>query len=234
MKSCLMLLTLLIPSLVAADDDSDSRSLVTTSGKAEIRIVPDLADLWFDVEVRHADLAQARKQQAERAEKVVKALKAAGVQDADLQTSQVSISPNYIENRQETANVQFYSVSQTVTCTVKDLKKVPDITAQVLESGATSSRTAQLRSSEFRKHRDEARLRAVRVAKEKATALATELGAKVGKPHKIAEESDDWWNPLSNIQSVANGEDANTEFTSAFAPGTISITASVSVSFVLE
>ena len=141
MKSCLMLLTLLIPSLVAADDDSDSRSLVTTSGKAEIRIVPDLADLWFDVEVRHADLAQARKQQAERAEKVVKALKAAGVQDADLQTSQVSISPNYIENRQETANVQFYSVSQTVTCTVKDLKKVPDITAQVLESGATSSRT---------------------------------------------------------------------------------------------
>lgn len=233
MKSCLLLLALLIPTYALADD-GDSLPLVSTSGKAEVRVVPDLADLWFDVEVRHADLAQARKLQAQRAEKVVQALRAAGVAEADLQTSQVTISPSYIENRQETANIQFYSVSQTVTCTVQDLKKVPDITAQVLEAGATGSRPAQLRSSEFRKHRDEARLRAVRVAKEKATALATELGAKVGKPHKITEGAENWWDPLSNIQSVSRSGEGEGEFTSAFAPGTISITASVSVSFVLE
>lgn len=233
MKSCLLLLALLIPTYALADD-GDSLPLVSTSGKAEVRVVPDLADLWFDVEVRHADLAQARKLQAQRAEKVVQALRAAGVAEADLQTSQVTISPSYIEDRQETANIQFYSVSQTVTCTVQDLKKVPDITAQVLEAGATGSRPAQLRSSEFRKHRDEARLRAVRVAKEKATALATELGAKVGKPHKIAEGAENWWDPLSNVQSVSRGGEGEGEFTSAFAPGTISITASVSVSFVLE
>lgn len=233
MKPSLLLLALLIPSLSFAGD-ADSLPLVSTSGKAEIRVVPDLADLWFDVEVRHADLTQARKLQAERVEKVVKALRAAGIAEADLQTSQVTISPSYIENRQETANIQFYSVSQTVTCTVQDLKTVPDITAQVLEAGATGSRPAQMRNSEFRKHRDEARLRAVRVAKEKATALATELGAKVGKPHRISEETESWWSASNGIQSVGRSGDAGDEFTSAFAPGTISITASVSVSFVLE
>ncbi len=106
MKSCLLLLALLIPTYALADD-GDSLPLVSTSGKAEVRVVPDLADLWFDVEVRHADLAQARKLQAQRAEKVVQALRAAGIAEADLQTSQVTISPSYIENRQETANIQF-------------------------------------------------------------------------------------------------------------------------------
>jgi uncharacterized protein len=234
MKSFLMLFSLLIPTWSVADDSAESRSLVTTSGKAEIRVVPDLADLWFDVEVRNTDLAQARKQQAERVEKVVKVLRAAGIQDADLQTSQLTIAPNFVENRQETATIQFYSVSQSVTCTVKDIKSVPDITAQVLDAGATGSRPAGLRSSEFRKHRDEARLQAIRTAKEKAIALATELGAKVGKPHKIAEESESWWSAGYNIQSVGSAGEGNSEFSSAFAPGTISITASVNVSFILE
>lgn len=214
--------------------------LVSTSGSAQIRVVPDLADLFFEVEVRNVDLTVARKQQAERATKILAALRAAGVVEAELQSSQVQITPDYTDRREETEKVRFYRVYQSISCTLHDLKKVPDVTADAVAAGATGVRGVSLRTSQLRKFRDEARAKAIQAAKEKATALAAELGAKLGKPYTITEGSDSDWrsggNSLtSNFQVAANGgEDADDGTTSTFAPGTISISANISVSFILE
>lgn len=215
--------------------------LVSTSGSAQIRVVPDLADLFFEVEVRNVDLTAARKQQAERAAKILAALRAAGVVEAELQSSQVQITPDYTDRREETEKIRFYRVSQSICCTLHDLKKVPDVTADAVAAGATGVRGVSLRTSQLRKFRDEARAKAIQAAKEKATALAAELGAKLGKPYTITEGSDYDWrgggNSLTsnNFQVAANGgEDADDGTTSTFAPGTISISANISVSFILE
>jgi uncharacterized protein YggE len=212
--------------------------LVSTSGSAEIRVVPDLADLYFEVEVRNADLSIARKQQAERASKVLAALRAAGVIEAELQSSQVRIRPDYTEGRQETETIRFFSVGQGISCTLHDVTKVPEVTASAVTAGATGVREASLRTSQLRKHRDEARSKAIQAAKEKAIALATELGAKVGKPYAITEGSgDDWRSMASNLNAqvtAAGSEQPGDGTTPTFAPGTISISASISVSFHLE
>ena len=73
--------------------------------------MPDPADLYFEVEVRHADLSIARKQQAERATKILAVLRAAGVAEAELQSSQVQISPDYTDRRQETETIRFFAGS---------------------------------------------------------------------------------------------------------------------------
>ena len=214
--------------------------LVSTTGSAEIRVVPDLADLYFEIEVRNADLAVARKQQAERATKLLAALRAAGVTEAELQTSQVQISPYYTDRRQETEKLRFYIVSQNIGCTLHDVKKVPDVTVAAVTAGATGVPGATLRTSELRKYRDQARAKAIRAAKEKAIALATELGAKVGKPYTITEDAGyDSRQSTRNISNFAQttvrgGEPPGDETTPTFAPGTISISANVDVSFVLE
>ncbi len=164
-------------------------------------------------------------------------LRAAGIKDTELQSSQVQITPNYqTERGQESGKLQFYSVSQSICGTLQDLKKITDVTADAVTAGATGVRNANLRTSELRKYRDEARAKAIRAAKEKATALAAELGAKIGKPHTITEGAYDW-NSLSNnsVQAPATGETRSGEDASpSFAPGTISVTASVTVAFILE
>lgn len=213
--------------------------LVSTNGSAQIRVVPDLADLYFEVEVRNADLALARKQQADRVAKILAAIRAAGVDEADLQSSQVQIAPDYTDRRQETEKIKFYSVSQSISCTLHDLKKVPDVTADVVAAGATGVRGASLRTSQLRKYRDEARKKAIQAAKEKAIALANELGAKVGKPYTITEDSDCGARPSfannTNFQVAGlDREQAGDGTTPTFAPGTISVTANISVSFMLE
>jgi len=213
--------------------------LISTTGSAVVRVAPDLADLSFEVEVRNADLNLARKQQAERSKKVLAALRAAGVADSELQSSQVQIAPNYTDRQRETEQVRFYIVSQTISATLHDVKKVPDVTADVVLAGATSVRDVSLRSSALRKYRDDARVLAIRAAREKAAALTAELGVKVGKPYTITEGMDyghmvSSSNSYNNIQQVEVGAAAGDGTMPTFAPGTISISASVSVSFLLE
>lgn len=211
---------------------------VTTSGSAQVRVVPDLADLCFEVEIRGGDLAAARKEQAERSAKVLTALRGAGVTEAELQSSPVGITADYTDRRQETETVRFYRVSQTVCATLHDLKTVPDVTAAAVAAGATGVQGAGFRTSQLRKHRDKARVQAIRAAKEKATALANELGTKVGAPYTIIEGANNDWrastaNRVNAQVSSLSGDGVGEEGTPAFAPGTISVNANVTVTFVL-
>ena len=69
---------------LAAEPAGPEPATISISGHAELHVPADLADLSFAVSVRHADLATARKRQAERAGRVLAVLHAAGVADKDL------------------------------------------------------------------------------------------------------------------------------------------------------
>jgi uncharacterized protein YggE len=253
MRLCLCVIAAIViaipPTAVQGQDSTSARPLVSTVGEAEVRVVPDLADLAFQVEVRDADLSKARKEQAERAAKVLAALRTAGIAERELQTSQVEIQPNYAErtsgpfgdSSRESATARFFVVSQSIACTLHDVAKISNVTAAAVLAGATRVEGATLRTSELRKYRDQARAAAARAAKEKAIALAGELGSKVGRPFTITEMSSYYGQIMGPAaqrmqQSLNSGSDVagSIEGGSVFAPGTISIQTRVAVSFVLE
>ena len=233
--SCMALLT--AASLSRADNTTPP--LVTTTGNSEVKVVPDLADLRFDIELRNTNLKTALAQEAEKMSQLVAALKAAGIGERDLQTSQVTINPVYQQENgtyAETAKIAFFSVSQTVGCTLRDIQKITAITTRAIDAGANRVSGVTLRTSKLRQYRDQARVMAVKAAKEKALALAGELGSKVGKPHSITEQSSEiptllLGNSFAQNVAAAPGDSGSN---SAFEPGTISISATVTVAFVLE
>jgi uncharacterized protein YggE len=238
MKISLIFAALLTAPVLFAQEAVPLAPVVSTNGSAMVRVVPDLADLSFEVEVRNADLSLARKQQSERAQKILAALRAAGVAETELQSSQVQIAPNYGDGRQEGDQVRFYRVWQTISGTLHDVKKIPDTTANVVLAGATSVREISLRTSQLRVYRDKARVMAIRAAREKATVLATELGVKVGRPYTITEIPDTGngttANVFNNVQQIAPDAEPGDGTIPAFAPGSITVTANVSVSFLLQ
>ena len=96
-----------------------------------------------------------------------------------------------------------------------------------------------LRTSKLRQYRDQARIQAVKAAKEKALALAGELGAKVGKAHSMTEGSHDYpvygYNAANMSQNMSIGMGGGEGAASpAFEAGAISSSATVTVAFVLE
>jgi uncharacterized protein YggE len=240
-------LLLMTPDLVAAQDSPAVvlPALVTTQGAAEIRVQPDRADLRFDIEVRHADLTSARREQAARMDRLIAALRKAGVAEADLATTQLQLNVLYAMPRPGESGgslrIDAYSVSQSVDCTLTQVEKVADVTSAAIRAGATGVGEVQLRTSELKKHRDEVRKQAIRAARDKAVLLAGELGSKVGKPYQIHEGGGG--EGVAQMHMLARPRLATLSAAVAdmapptlgtFVSGLITVSAGVEVAFLLE
>lgn len=133
---------------------------------------------------------------------------------------------------------------KSIVLTLRDASKFEDVLSSVLGAGANYVHGIQFRTSELRKHRDQARALAIKAAQEKANDLAKELGQKVGKPYKIQEEQSGWWSWYNTwwgsrwgggmaqnvMQNVAGPSGAE----GSIALGQINVNAKVTVSFELE
>ena len=87
--------------------------------------------------------------------------------------------------------------------------------------------------AEPRKFRDEARSKAIRAAKEKAAAMASELGQTIGKPWEISEQ-DDVGTLFTRANSYGMVAGVPESESSTVAPGQVTFKVSVRVSFQLE
>ena len=109
----------------------------------------------------------------------------------------------------------------------------------MLEAGATNVQGIQFRTTEIRKHKDQARAMAVKAAKEKAVAVAGELGQKIGKPYTIKEEEisnydNRYSNSNVNFNDSGNYGQSVEQGDGTIALGQISVKAKFTVSFELE
>jgi uncharacterized protein YggE len=244
MRSVFTLAALPIVAAMAAPVTADQgccradRSLVTAEGDAEVRVVPDEFVLAFGIETRGLDLAAVSRANEEAVGRVVANAKSAGAGERHIQTGYTDIRPRYDEERDRARPLTLlgYVVERSVVVTLTDPTKVSELRTRALMAGANHLYGLNLHARELRKHRDQARLLAVRAAREKAAAIAAELGQKIGRAHTINIDPEPsargfMPSPMQNVVLEAGGESATDE---RFAPGQIAIRAKVRVQFELE
>jgi uncharacterized protein YggE len=215
--------------------------LISVTGTAEVNVPPDEAVLSLGVESRDKDLAIAKAQHDSRVKKLLAEAHDAGVEGKYIQTSVLQMRPDYSEEK--VPRFLAYQVSQTIQVTLKDLSKYERLITKLLEAGVNRVDSVEFLVAEPRKYKDEARAKAIRAAREKAVAMAAELGQTIGKPWDISEEGFNglfaqttrsvYANNYVQASSYANDGSLSTE-ESTVAPGEVSIRASVRVSFQLE
>ena len=239
----LALILALISGLTVLAQEQTQPRLVTVTGEAEVRVVPDEVILTLGVETWDKSLAAAKGQNDERVKKVLAVASAAGIEPRAVQTDHISIEPRYRDSYTQADFVGYY-VRQTIVITLKDIAKFEGVLTQALEAGANYVHGVQFRTSDLRKYRDQARALAITAAQEKATALAGALGQKVGRPYAIKEEDASWrswynawwgsgWGSMTqNVIQSAGGEAPASGGTVAV--GEITVNARVSVSFEME
>jgi hypothetical protein len=217
----------------SAQDPFHRERLIRVVGTAEINVPPDEVVLSLSVESHDKVLAVAKKQNDERVKNILLLAREAGVGQVDIKTSNLRMNPDY--SYDNVPRFLGYEVSQTIGITLKDLSKYETLMTQTLEAGANRVNSVSFQVAEPRKFRDEARAKAVTAAKEKATAMAAVLGQTIGKPWEISEQSDSAINSnyISPMQNSVSSRGAPVE-ESTVAPGQVSITATVWVSFQLE
>ncbi len=218
----------------------DPRRTINVTGDAEVKVVPDEVSINFAVETNNTDLDKAREENDKKVSAVIAMVKKLGVEDKFIQTDYLSVEPrfdynNQYQNERERKFLGYY-MTKNISVTLRDVSKFEKLVADALKIGTNYIRGISFQTTELRKHRDQARLMAVRAAKEKALALAGELGQKVGKPISISESS---YNvPMYKANRMMNqsisDESAGASSGEVIALGQIEIKANVSVTFELE
>lgn len=218
--------------------------LVTVTGEAEVRVVPDEVVLTLGVETNDKDLKAATDANDRIVAKVLALATKYGIEPQHVQTDYVGIEPRYRSGYYEASDFIGYFVHKTMVITLGDLSKFEGLLGDVLSSGVNYVQGIEFRTTELRKNRDQARALAIQAAQEKAVALAGQLGQKVGEPLTIQEEQNNWWSGYNswwgsrgggamtqNVIQEAGGAAQPAE--GSLAPGQIAVSARVSVSFEL-
>lgn len=233
-KSLLILLACATAPMLAHAEDEDSR-LITTNGSAVVNVAPDTMTLTFESEVRDTDLNKAIQTQAAKTAGLLTALRAEKVEE--INSSRLSIMPVYERQDnswRETSKISYYCVTQTITCKTKQVTRVPEITVAAIKAGASGMQHPVPSTTELRKHRDTARANALIAAREKARAMAATLGAKIGKVRTIKEGGTSHAMYANNFQLQSVSMSGSGETGENYEPGTIPVSADVTVAFELE
>ncbi len=218
---------------------------ITVTGTAEVRVVPDQCVLTFSIDSRARELDAAVAENDEKIHAVVEFLKSRDISSRDIRSDILNIRPIYKQMPPVKAQVVQqgagggddledsqikpvgYVAQRGLTVTIRDLDVFESVYRGLIERGVNVVNGVNFQTSELRKHRDEARLQAVRAAREKAEAMARELGATLAAVQTISESGNVGYlrRTMSNASIIAGEE--------AIGSGEIEISESVQVVFVL-
>lgn len=244
---CVVLGALFLPNNVLQSSNSENPRTITVSGEAEIRVVPDEVEITLGVETWNAKLDSAKHENDSRVEAIIDTVQDFGVKPQHIKTDHLSLDITYNSyNYYEMRKITGYFVRRTIVVTLRDISKFDELLAEVVESGANTIHGIQFRTTELRKHRDNARELAINAAREKAVALAGELDQSIGLPQNIHENQAGWWSWYSSgwwgaryggtmsQNVIQESSSVSTLSDSGMAPGQISVTAQVTVVFELD
>ena len=166
---------------------------IVVSGEGEATVSPDMALLSLAV-VRQAKTArEALDANNEAMASVIKAMKEAGIEARDIQTSGLSINPQYVypdeRNGEKEPRITGYEVTNTLSLRVRDLTKLGEVIDQSVTLGVNQGGGITFTNDDPSATLKEARKRAVTDAMEKARTLAEAAGVELGDVLQISEQS---------------------------------------------
>ena len=125
-------------SALAVDPTAPKEHMITVNGTGRVIIAPDVADLRLGVSITKPTVKEARNIAAAQMTAVIAALKTLGIADKDIQTTGLSLQPQYTYPSSGNPRLTGYTLSNAVTVTIRDLDKLGDAVDDGLAAGATT------------------------------------------------------------------------------------------------
>lgn len=201
----LVLAVLAAYALGALRRDRAGTEAVTVSGSGKVTVVPDLLIVDLAVKVTRPTNAEALEE-ANRVEKrVTAALEKAGVAKKDIRTTGFSINPHYVYDR-DGERLDGYDAEHTLRVNARDLAAAGKVLGDAVTAGgdAVQVRNTRLTLADKGDAMDEARAKAVKDARSRATAYAAAGGRELGKVVRIRErEASSGYVPAADADSAA-------------------------------
>lgn len=210
-----------------------SDDVITVSGRSGMEATPDVAKITIGVSTRATTPLEARQANAEAMAATLEAVKALGVEEKDIQTSNMNMWNTYGDY----GTVTGYRMNTDLTILVREIEKAGEVVDAAISAGSNELGGVEYLVSNRDELYNAALTDAVELAREKAEALAAASGKTLGMVKKVTETSQaaatlrKYAAEASMADSSANGvmERAGT----AIQPGSTTISAEVQVVFAL-
>lgn len=239
---------------VAAPMLSPGETLLVVTGEGQSRRIPDVAMFSAGVVTQGKIGGDALAANATQMDEVVKALKRAGIADRDIQTSALSLQPQYSNPEQEAqirarmtrepyvAPVQpqppriiGYEARNNVQVRVRKLAEMGRIIDTLASAGANQVDGPSFTLDEPKAALDEARVDAVQDARARAELYARAAGLRIARTLFIGEGGSYYpVQPIMVTGRMAGAPPAPPPPPSPVAPGELTLGASVSMQFALS
>jgi uncharacterized protein len=178
-----------VPLAAQAQMPMQPPALISVTGEARISAPPDLAQLDAGVTSEARTAREASDANNAAMGKVLLAVKGAGIDEKDYQTSRLSLQPEYATAKSGApATVVGYRASNRVTIRLHDLAKVANVVDTLVTAGANEIGGINFTVSQASKLLDDAREQAIADARRKAEIYAKAAGVTLGAPISISEE----------------------------------------------
>jgi len=163
---------------------------ISVTGEANVSVAPDQAQIDGGVTSDAKSAREASEANNAAMGKVLLALKGAGIDEKDYQTSRLSLQPQFAANYKpsERAGIVSFRASNRVTVKIRDVTKVANVIDVLVGAGANEIGGINFTVTQASKHLDEAREKAIADARRKAEIYAKAAGVTLGEPISISEE----------------------------------------------
>ncbi len=156
---------------------------VTVTGQGKVSYNPDIAVVTLGVQIdKLAKPEEALNQLNNKANNIIKAVKALGITEENIQTQNYSLYPQY-DYKDNISVVSGYNANQQIVIKVIDYDKNPNklssVIAEASKAGANQVNNLSFDASNMNDLKQAARIKAISDAKSKSDALAAAAGVKL-------------------------------------------------------
>ncbi|UPJ50039.1 SIMPL domain-containing protein [Bradyrhizobium sp. 200] len=164
---------------------------ISVIGEANVSVAPDQAQIDGGVTSDAKTAREAAEANNAAMGKVLLALKGAGIEGKDYQTSRLSLQPQFAtpsKAAERAPGIVSFRASNRVTVKIRDVTKVANVIDVLVGAGANEIGGINFTVTQPSKHLDEAREKAIADARRKAEIYARAAGVTLGEPISISEE----------------------------------------------
>jgi uncharacterized protein YggE len=160
---------------------------IILNGKGSVEAPPDIATISLGVQVEAETASLAMTQQAERMNAIFAAVKAAGIADRDMQTSNISLNPVYDYPNNQRPRLRGYNASNQLSIRVRDLKNLGKTLDATVKAGGNTINGIAFGIDKDEQLKNGARVAAIKDAQAKAELYAQAVGYRVKRIVTVSE-----------------------------------------------
>ena len=222
-----------VPSTIEVANVEDQVISVTAS--EEVKVTPDIAELNLSVTSQEADSQSCQEANSQAVNQVTEALKAQGIQDTSIQTSNYNLYPIYDWENGQT--ITGYTMETVITVSDVAIDTVGDVLTAAVNAGVNNIQSVNYMSSQYDESYRQALEMAVQSAYEKANAMAIAGGCSLGEVVKIQERSTNSaarYTAISNMSMEDSAAAPAAAAGAAVMPGQVSVEANILVEYAVN